>query len=278
MVGRVRGGTDGEGTPRGQRAFRWYTEEPAIEPSAQRARCPKERQGCGEGVALAMAHPNDRGTQKRWPSPVGVSEARGDRDGSAREEPERIGTAEAVAFGWVSSAQEHIPTEPDGQRDAQPQAVNGHIAALGKAKPKERGVHRVQRAAEGRRGQVAGGEESFGELSYGGPMEDALPEGEAAEELGWDVQEKEGATTFAVRVAPRASRDKVLGLHAGALKVALCAPPVDGEANAALRRFLAKRLGVPRGAITIVRGERSKEKWLRVVGLTREALHVKLAL
>lgn len=70
-----------------------------------------------------------------------------------------------------------------------------------------------------------------------------------------------------VRVAPRASRAKVLGVHAGALKVALTAPPVDGAANAALIQLLSKRLGVPKGAIAIVSGQHSRDKLIEVTGL-----------
>lgn len=82
-----------------------------------------------------------------------------------------------------------------------------------------------------------------------------------------DIEDHGGAVSFRVRVAPRASRDALLGVHDGALKVALTAPPVDGAANAALRKLLARHLGVARGAVTIVRGERSRDKIVRVEGL-----------
>ena len=71
------------------------------------------------------------------------------------------------------------------------------------------------------------------------------------------ITEQKGAVTFEVRVAPRASRETILGVHAGALKIALTAPPVEGAANEALAKLLAKRLGVPRGQVTLVRGERA---------------------
>ncbi len=51
---------------------------------------------------------------------------------------------------------------------------------------------------------------------------------------------------LAVLVQPRASRTRVVGEHDGLLKIQLAAPPVDGEANAALLEFLARQLGVPR--------------------------------
>lgn len=70
-----------------------------------------------------------------------------------------------------------------------------------------------------------------------------------------------------IRVAPRSRRDAVLGEHAGALKIALTAPPVDGEANDALVAFLAKRLGVAARQIRLVLGGRSKTKVIEVEGI-----------
>jgi len=85
------------------------------------------------------------------------------------------------------------------------------------------------------------------------------------------TQDSEGVS-FAVRVSPRASRSAVLGEHGGALKVSLAAPPVEGEANAALCELLAKRLGVPKRAVRIVRGERGKSKTVRVEGVGAPAV------
>ena len=78
--------------------------------------------------------------------------------------------------------------------------------------------------------------------------------------------------TFEVRVAPRASRNAIVGVHEGALKVSLTAPPVEGAANEALRKLLAKALGVPKSNIEIIRGERGRNKVLRIRGVGREAL------
>ena len=74
------------------------------------------------------------------------------------------------------------------------------------------------------------------------------------------------ALVFEVRVAPRASRDRIVGVQDGALKVALTAPPVDGAANEALRKMLAKAFGVSKSSIEIVRGDRARTKLLRVQG------------
>ncbi|MGA7731767.1 MAG: DUF167 domain-containing protein [Chloroflexia bacterium] len=70
-----------------------------------------------------------------------------------------------------------------------------------------------------------------------------------------------------VYVAPRASANKVLGLHNGALKIALTAPPVEGAANKALVEFLAKVLGVPRSAVALLAGESSRHKVVSVAGV-----------
>jgi uncharacterized protein (TIGR00251 family) len=77
---------------------------------------------------------------------------------------------------------------------------------------------------------------------------------------------------LAVRVQPRAKRDEVVGERAGAVVIRVSAPPVDGKANAALCRFVAAQAGVPRSAVTVVRGESARDKLLRVEGIDAEAL------
>jgi hypothetical protein len=71
-----------------------------------------------------------------------------------------------------------------------------------------------------------------------------------------------------LQVQPRASRTEVAGPHGGALRIRLAAPPVDGEANAELVAFLAKRLRVPKAAVTIVRGESGRRKVVEVAGVS----------
>jgi uncharacterized protein (TIGR00251 family) len=71
-----------------------------------------------------------------------------------------------------------------------------------------------------------------------------------------------------LHVQPGASRTEVAGTHGDALKVRLAAPPVDGKANAELLRFLAEAFGVPRRDVTLLRGESSRAK---VVRITRPA-------
>jgi hypothetical protein len=72
---------------------------------------------------------------------------------------------------------------------------------------------------------------------------------------------------LALLIQPRASRTRVVGEHDGLLKIQLAAPPVDGEANAALLEFLGKQLGVPRRQVTLVAGDASRRKRVQVVGI-----------
>lgn len=74
-----------------------------------------------------------------------------------------------------------------------------------------------------------------------------------------------------VLVQPRASRTRVLGEHGGRLKIALAAPPVEGEANRALVEFLAEALGVRQGDVSLLRGEGGRRKTVRVAGAGLEA-------
>jgi hypothetical protein len=63
-----------------------------------------------------------------------------------------------------------------------------------------------------------------------------------------------------VKLSPRASRDEIAGWRQGVLLVKVSAPPVDGAANLALRKLLAKRLGIARGRVRIARGEKGPHK------------------
>jgi len=85
-----------------------------------------------------------------------------------------------------------------------------------------------------------------------------------------ECAEGEGAVTFRVRVAPRASRTAVAGEHEGALKVRVAAPPVEGAANEELTRFLARALGLPKSAVEVASGRASKSKLVRARGATAE--------
>jgi hypothetical protein len=77
---------------------------------------------------------------------------------------------------------------------------------------------------------------------------------------------------LSVRVQPKASADRILGEHDGALKVCVTAPPEKGKANAAVIALLAKELAVPKSSVEIVRGQTSRNKTVRIRGLTRQEL------
>jgi uncharacterized protein (TIGR00251 family) len=75
-------------------------------------------------------------------------------------------------------------------------------------------------------------------------------------------------TDIKVRVIPRASRNQIIGVEDGTFKIKLTAPPVDGKANKALREFLAGRLSLAVGSVEIISGERSRQKLVRIHGLS----------
>ena len=78
-----------------------------------------------------------------------------------------------------------------------------------------------------------------------------------------------GRIKIEVTLTPRASRNEIVGIADGVLRVRVTAPPVDGKANAALRKLIAKRLGVAQSKVTIERGERGRRKLLGVEGVDR---------
>ena len=69
-----------------------------------------------------------------------------------------------------------------------------------------------------------------------------------------------------IHLAPRSSRNKIVGIFNGRLKIAIAAPPVDGKANSALIELLAEELDIPKRSISIVRGQLAKEKCLLIEG------------
>ncbi len=81
--------------------------------------------------------------------------------------------------------------------------------------------------------------------------------------MGW-FRWQDGDLVLEVRVQPRASRNEVQGLHDGALRVRLTAPPVDDRANEALCRWLAADFGVTRAAVELLRGATSRGKLLKI--------------
>ena len=81
-----------------------------------------------------------------------------------------------------------------------------------------------------------------------------------------------GTVVFSVRLQPRASRDEVVGELAGALKIRLQAPAVEGRANQALVDFLSHLLKTPKSAVRILSGDRSRRKRIEITGVTRSQI------
>ena len=81
--------------------------------------------------------------------------------------------------------------------------------------------------------------------------------------------------TIAIKAIPNAPRSAVVGWLGEALKVKVHAPPVEGRANEALCEFLADELGLPRRAVSVLRGDTSRQKLVRIEGLDLAALRAK---
>ena len=86
------------------------------------------------------------------------------------------------------------------------------------------------------------------------------------------IHESAGIITFAIRVHPRAKKTAITGELGDALKLAITAPPAEGKANQACIEFFAKLLEVPRSSVTIAAGQSSRNKVIRIAGITRADL------
>ncbi len=82
--------------------------------------------------------------------------------------------------------------------------------------------------------------------------------------------------TIRLHIIPNAKIDKAVGEHGDAIKIKLRAPAVEGKANTALRRFLAEKLSIPQRAIVLEHGEKSRDKVIRIDGLSEEAVRRRL--
>src|SRR3954463_1190955 len=79
-------------------------------------------------------------------------------------------------------------------------------------------------------------------------------------------------TDISIRLQPRAKREEVVGERGGAIVIRVTAPPVDGKANAALCQLIARLVRVPSSRVAVVRGQTSREKVVRVEGVTQAIL------
>ena len=91
------------------------------------------------------------------------------------------------------------------------------------------------------------------------------------------LHESDRGVSFAVKVHPRAKKNAITGELGDALKVSITTPPVEGRANEACVEFFAKLLKVPRSSITIAAGQTSRNKVVRVVGVTGQYVRDRLS-
>ncbi len=96
------------------------------------------------------------------------------------------------------------------------------------------------------------------------------------EHLAAAVGRHADGTTIALRVSPRASRTDFAGTYGQSLKLKVAAPPVDGAANEAVLAFLADRCGVAKSAVTLLTGERGRDKLVLVRGAAPEDVRRRL--
>ena len=91
------------------------------------------------------------------------------------------------------------------------------------------------------------------------------------------LSESAKGVTFAIKVHPRAHKNAITGVVGSALKLSLTAPPVEGRANQAVIEFFAELFEIPRSSVTIASGETSRNKVVRVAGVSRPVAEQRLA-
>ncbi len=90
------------------------------------------------------------------------------------------------------------------------------------------------------------------------------------------IRDTPSGATFQVKVHPRARKNAITGTVGDSLKLALTTPPVEGRANQACIAYLAEFLNVPRSSVTIAAGETSRQKLIRIAGLSAAQVEAKL--
>ena len=92
-----------------------------------------------------------------------------------------------------------------------------------------------------------------------------------------EAQPELPVATIGLRVIPRAKRDAIEGFTNNVLRMRVTAAPQDGSANQAVVKLLAKRLGVARSAIALIRGSKSRDKVVEISGLSLRAVQQRLS-
>ena len=90
------------------------------------------------------------------------------------------------------------------------------------------------------------------------------------------IHENAKGVSFSVKVHPRARKNSITGELGDALKLSLTTPPIEGRANDACIEFFAKLLKVPRSSVTIASGQTSRNKVIRVAGVTAQQVRDRL--
>ncbi len=85
-----------------------------------------------------------------------------------------------------------------------------------------------------------------------------------------DLREGRGFCTLPIKVIPRSSQNKVIGVENGLLKLKLTAPPVEGAANDGVVNLLSNWLGKPKNTVELVKGQQSRNKLVKLTGIRAE--------
>ncbi len=92
------------------------------------------------------------------------------------------------------------------------------------------------------------------------------------------MTQRDGEVRITCRIQPRAGRSKVKDVQGGSVRIALAAPPVDGRANEELRDFLSDKLDIPKSAVSIVHGDKGRDKIVACAGVDRATVITKLGI
>ncbi|SEM37867.1 hypothetical protein SAMN04489760_11272 [Syntrophus gentianae] len=93
-----------------------------------------------------------------------------------------------------------------------------------------------------------------------------------------EIQERKNGVSFLVQVLPRSSKCAFAGIQEGIIRLKLTAPPVEGRANEECLEFFSELLGIKKGQMSILHGQKSRKKIIQIDGLTREQLEARLSL
>lgn len=96
--------------------------------------------------------------------------------------------------------------------------------------------------------------------------------------MAWLQVGKDGSILLSLYVQPRAGKNELAGIHDGALKLRLTAPPVDGKANKAVIAFFSKVLKISKSSVSLRTGLKNRRKQLQIIGLDEKTVRLRLGL